>query len=706
MARTILSLHGTSEHDVVAARQYARQISAALGFESQDQTRIATAVSEIARNACRYAKDGTVEFSIEGERAPQLLLVRVRDSGPGIPHLDEVLNGRYRSNTGMGMGITGARRLMDQCDVRTGKDGTEVLLKKMLPPKASVFGAERIDALAKAIAGKSASNPFEEIQQQNRELVRALTELRERQDELAQLNGELEDTNRGVVALYAELDEKADHLRRADEMKSRFLSNMSHEFRTPLNSIRALSKIVLDRIDGELTGEQEKQMGFIQKAADDLKELVDDLLDIAKIEAGKIELRPIEFSAANLFSALRGMLRPLLVGDTVNLRFAEPSDVPDLFTDEAKVSQVIRNFISNALKFTEQGEILVSCSHDRESDLVTFSVADTGIGIRAEDQARVFEEFIQINNPLQTRAKGTGLGLPLCKKLAELLGGVVSLHSEFGKGSTFSMSIPAHVTGESDAPATDAPAPALSALKIPVLVVEDDEAVQLYYSKILRDTCYEIVPARNLRDARRIVKSLRPAAIVLDIVLRGEDSWQWLGELKSDAATQAVPVIMISTVNDEGKGLALGASACIDKPVERRQLIAKLDELTRSRVLVIDDEASLRYAMKRILERTYVVMEAESGKGGLLAAATMAPSLIVLDLGLPDIRGEEILLRLRDDPATRDIPVLVATSRSLSATETETLQASARGVMSKFDINENLLAQVALAVSPHMGAAP
>ena len=194
-----------------------------------------------------------------------------------------------------------------------------------------------------------------ELQEQNRELVRALGELRERQEELMSLNRELEDTNRGVVALYAELDEKADHLRRADEMKSRFLSNMSHEFRTPLNSIRALSRLLLDRIDGDLSVEQEKQVGFISKASDDLTALVDDLLDLAKIEAGKIEVHPIEFSVGNLFSALRGMLRPLLVGDAVKLSFEEPQPTLTLYNDEGKVSQILRNFISNAIKFTEAG---------------------------------------------------------------------------------------------------------------------------------------------------------------------------------------------------------------------------------------------------------------------------------------------------------------------------------------------------------------
>ena len=187
-----------------------------------------------------------------------------------------------------------------------------------------------------------------------------MEEIRTRQVELTRVNRELEDTNRGVVALYAELDEKADHLRRADELKSKFLSNMSHEFRSPLNSILALTGLLRDRSDGPLTGEQEQQVDYIRKAAHDLLELVNDLLDLAKVEAGKLEARPIEFEISNLFAALRGMLRPLLLNQSVDLIFEDADHIPTLFTDEGKISQILRNFISNALKFTERGEVRVS----------------------------------------------------------------------------------------------------------------------------------------------------------------------------------------------------------------------------------------------------------------------------------------------------------------------------------------------------------
>jgi len=284
------------ERDVVLARQRARQIAALVGFDTQDQTRIATAVSEIARNAFEYARGGKVEFAVEGITRPQILSVRIEDQGPGIARLADILAGRYESETGMGVGMIGAQRLMDRLEVQSGAaGGTCVVLKKLLPPRTPLIGTEAVARVQAALARQQQSDPFEEVRQQNQELLAALEELTRRGDELTAVNRELEDTNRGVVALYAELDEKAEHLRRADEIKTRFISNLSHEFRTPVNSIQALARMLLDEGDGSLGSEQQRQVTFIRRAADALSELVNDLLDLAKSEAGKIDVRPARF---------------------------------------------------------------------------------------------------------------------------------------------------------------------------------------------------------------------------------------------------------------------------------------------------------------------------------------------------------------------------------------------------------------------------
>jgi signal transduction histidine kinase len=274
--------------------------------------------------------------------------------------------------------------------------------------------------------------------------------------ELASLRTELAETNQGVVALYAELDDNANRLRDASELKSRFLSYVSHEFRTPLGSIRSLARLLIDRLVGPLTAEQERQVRFIQDAAIELTEMVNDLLDLAKLEAGRVTISPEWFEMVDLFSALRGMFKPILSSESVSLIFEEPVGIPPVFTDDKKVSQILRNFISNALKFTIEGEVRVS-ARLANPDRVTFSVADTGIGIAEEHLAIIFEDFVQVDAPIQKKLRGTGLGLSLSKRLARMLGGDVGVQSTVGVGSVFSVTIPIAIPGHAAVPSQRRP---------------------------------------------------------------------------------------------------------------------------------------------------------------------------------------------------------------------------------------------------------
>jgi len=685
---SILNAEIRYEQDVVSARQRARHIAALLGFDAQQQTRIATAVSEIARNAFQYGGGGRVEFSVEGRTRPQIFTIRITDRGSGIRDLDAILNGEYTSETGMGLGIVGARRLMDRFEIQSSQGGgTCVSMHKLLARKARLLTAELVPDLTAELIRQSPSGLMEVVRQQNTDLLRTLDELRERQEELARLNRELEDTNRGVVALYAELDERADHLRRADEVKTRFLSNMSHEFRTPLNSILALTRLLLDRADGELGAEQERQIYFVRKSAENLSELVNDLLDLAKVEAGKLVVRPVEFEARNLFGALRGMLRPLLLNTSVNLVFEEPDEIPLLCTDEGKVSQILRNFISNALKFTEQGEVRVSARLSDDRRKVVFSVADTGIGIAAEHQSIIFQEFAQIENSLQRKVRGTGLGLPLSKKLAELLGGSVSVASQPGLGSTFSADIP--LVYAMFQPFSEVMlVPELDQARLPVLVVEDEIEQRLLYEKYLRGTGFQVLPARNLREARALLETVRPAAVILDIFLTGEDAWDMLPYLKTAPETSDIPVLVVTTVDDRQKAMSLGADAFAQKPVVRRWLLDNLQALTgRSaprKILVIDDEEVSRYLLRQLFPcPPDQVIEASNGGEGLRFARDEQPQLILLDLLMPELGGFEVLERLRADPLTSEIPVVVSTSKSLDGEELERLERFSAGLLLK-----------------------
>ncbi|SOE35632.1 sensor histidine kinase [Delftia acidovorans] len=262
--------------------------------------------------------------------------------------------------------------------------------------------------------------------------------------EIRSLREELDETNRGVVALYGELDVQAEKLRKATELKSHFLSYMSHEFRTPIGAIRSNARLLLDHVDGPLTTEQTRQVGFIQETAAEFSEMVNDLLDLAKIEAGRLEISPGWFEMMDLFAALRGMFKAMADNVELSLVFEEPGDLPRFYTDNRKLSQILRNFISNALKFTPQGEIKVSAKLVGDM-LVKFSVADTGIGIASEFHDAIFNDFTQVDSPIQKRLRGTGLGLALSKQLAQLLGGWVEVQSALGEGSTFSVIVPAHL---------------------------------------------------------------------------------------------------------------------------------------------------------------------------------------------------------------------------------------------------------------------
>jgi signal transduction histidine kinase len=563
----LLTVQIAREEDVVTARQRARQVADSLGFDTHDQTRVATAVSEIARNAFRYATGGRVDFALD--TAERLLAITVTDSGGGIPHLPAVMSGTYQSDTGMGLGIVGSRRVMDAFQIDATRKGTTVRMAKRLPRKTGVTKAD-VARIAARLASAAPRPLTDEMLQQNHELLAALEELRLRQEDLTRLNEELQDTNRGVLALYAELDETAEHLRRADQMKSKFFSNMTHEFQTPLNSILALTRLLLERADGDLSSEQERQVNYIRSAARDLSELVHDLLDIAKVEAGKVGIRPTAFEVSDLFGALRGLMRPLQNNEAVALAFDVDEPVPTLFTDEAKVSQILRNYISNALKFTERGEVLVTAAPD-DAGHVMFRVSDTGIGVAPEDQGRLFQEFGQVPNPLQGRVRGTGLGLSLSKRLAELLGGSVGVASALGQGSTFWLRLPIVAPGVEAAPAppsAEEPVSSTMASAPTVLVVDDEITARYVLRRCLTAAGCRVIEASGGQEGLARAVSEQPDAVFLDITMPDMLGTEVLARLKRDPATARIPVIIATSLaidDAERSRLATHAAAVLPK---------------------------------------------------------------------------------------------------------------------------------------------
>lgn len=401
---------------------------------------------------------------------------------------------------------------------------------------------------------------YAELRGQNQKLALALQGLQAREDELARVNRELQDTNRGVLVLYTELEERAEQLQAASEAKSRFLATMSHELRTPINSVLGLARILLDRCDGELTAEQERQVKLIELAADGLATTVDDLLDLAKAEAGRLDVRLSNFEVRELFAVLNGMLRPLIASDAVALVVEEPEGVPAMHSDEAKLTQILGNLITNALKCTAEGEVRVSATYVPEVHSVAFSVGDTGIGIDERDQARIFEEFVQLQGPHQASARGTGLGLPVARRLAQLLGGFLELQSAPGKGSAFRVVLPCvyptvvEVAMRADGEGTTATVGPGDTVADgpgqvgPVLVVDDDENYRFLLRLMLRGLVERVEEAADGEEALALLPRVRPAAIVLDLAMPGMGGQELLRRLRADPAARQVPVLVLTSL--------------------------------------------------------------------------------------------------------------------------------------------------------------
>ena len=513
-------------------------------------------------------------------------------------------------------------------------------------------------------------------------------------DERLRLHHDLAESIQGVVALHAELDEKSSALHRVSEIKTRVIANVSHEFRTPLNAILGLTDLLLDRNDGELTKEQAKQIGFIRTSAEALSLLTNDLLDLSTVETGKLALRTASVDVHGLFTALRGMLRPLIGNDALTFIVEDPPEPIHLETDEGKLAQILRNLVSNAGKFTERGEVRVSAACGPEGT-ITFSVDDTGIGIRPEHLHRIFEEFTQIEGPLQAKTKGTGLGLALSRKLAELLGGDLTVESEAGRGSTFFLTIPRVHPDVSAMDAMVERSRHLDPNRTPVLVVEDDRQELFFYEKHLADAGFQILPTRTVDDARAILQRARPAAIVLDIMLEGESTWAFLAEIKANPDTHDIPTFVVTVTDREQKARALGADEFFVKPMEREWLLEKLQRVARNHpvqtILIIDDDDVARYIVKKHLQGLpYEILEAPTGAEGIRLARARRPQGIVLDFVMPDMSGFDALDELKKDPATCAIPVIVNTSKDLGEEERVRLTGAAAAVVSKQSLSREM----------------
>ena len=431
------------EQDIFVVRQLGREVARLVGLELQDQTRVATAISEVGRVMLAEGRETEVAFTIGSNGVP-VLEVAVRNPMP-----DDAV--RLASQ------VRHVGRLVDTMEVGDEEIGTVVRMARRLPASAPKLTPERMDEIRAGLADHVPGTPLDELTAQNQQLIAALDEVRRQRDDLARLNAELEETNRGVmalyhqlseeleetnrgvVALYAELDEKSVQLRAASEAKTRFLANVSHELRAPVTAIIGLGRLLADASSDSLTEDQGRQVELIRGSATDLLALVNDLLDLAKAEAGRIEPNWADVDLKAVFGQLRGTLRPLVTRPGVELIIDEPA-VGKLRSDEVLLAQILRNLLTNALKFTASGSVRLSVR--MAGDDAEFVVADTGAGIPPELHERIFEEFYQVPGSKALNGKGTGLGLPYARRLAGLLGGALRVESVVGEGSIFTVRLP------------------------------------------------------------------------------------------------------------------------------------------------------------------------------------------------------------------------------------------------------------------------
>jgi signal transduction histidine kinase/DNA-binding response OmpR family regulator len=484
--------------------------------------------------------------------------------------------------------------------------------------------------------------------------------------------------------LYRQLEQQSAALEVASRHKSEFLASMSHELRTPLNAIIGFSEVLLERMFGELNERQDDYLRDIWSSGKHLLELLNDILDLSKIEAGQMVLNRSEFAVRESLEYCLSLVRERALKQRILLSLEVDPGVGLLDADRLRFRQVVLNLLSNAVKFTPDGGRVGVRASIRDEDLVV-EVADTGPGVAAEDRQRIFDSFQQ-GARLPGQTEGTGLGLTLSKRILELHGGRIWVENEAGKGSTFGFALPAgsgepaltsvaQVGLDSGLPTEVAPGPGPT-----VVVVEDDRRSFDLLRVYLEAAGARVVSARDGEEGLDTVRRLSPAGVVLDILLPGIDGWEVLAQLKADPETAAIPVIVVSMLDERGRGFALGAAEYLVKPVGKDQLLAALyraaamPERKHTVVAIDDDPLAIELARASLEPEGWTVLGAATGQEGLALIRERQPSAVLLDLLMPGMDGFEVVEALRADPDTKSVPVVILTSKSMTQQDKERLQ--------------------------------
>jgi two-component system, NtrC family, sensor kinase len=502
--------------------------------------------------------------------------------------------------------------------------------------------------------------------------------------------------------LFREIEAKSQELEVVSRHKSEFLASMSHELRTPLNAIIGYSEMLQEEVQDLGQEALIPDLGKINAAGKHLLELINAVLDLSKIEAGRMELFLETFPVRPLVEDIASVVQLLAEKNGNRLEVRCAPDVGEMRADLTKVRQTLFNLLSNASKFTERGTITLEAAREPGADGAwnVFRVSDTGIGMTPEQIGRLFQEFSQADVSTSRRYGGTGLGLALSRRLCRLMGGDVTVASELGRGSTFTVRLPSDVSAihERDGSTGMAvePAPEATDAATTVLVIDDDPVIRDLMQRFLGRDGFRVVTASGGEEGLRRARELRPDAITLDVMMPGMDGWAMLAALKADAELAPIPVIMLTIVDDRNLGYALGAADYLTKPIDRDRLLAVLARHRRDRpVLVVEDEADTRELLRRLLEREgFAVVEAETGRVALDRVRAQPPGLILLDLMMPEMDGFEFLAELRQTGG-RGIPVVVVTAKDLTPADHERLNGQVQRILQKGAYTrEDLLAEL------------
>ena len=538
----------------------------------------------------------------------------------------------------------------------------------------------------------------DKVQERTHKLSRALKTLKHAQKELVQQKNELEVR---VQQRTAELAKSMTEAEKANQAKSQFLANMSHELRTPMNAIIGYSEMLMEEAEDVGQDDFIPDLQKIHGAGKHLLNLINDILDLSKIEAGRMELYLETFGIKNLIDETVSTIYPLIEKNNNTLECNLADDLGQMHADLTKVRQSLFNLLSNASKFTKNGTISLNASSRtvKGKKMVIFEVSDTGIGMNSDQTSKLFQAFTQADASTTRKYGGTGLGLAITKKFCQMMGGDISVDSEIGKGSIFTINLPVRVIDSSKIPqqpqkihefkdSTNA--------KNMILVIDDDPTIHNLLTRFLNKKGFEVRTASSGTEGIQLAKKIQPQAITLDVMMPGMDGWSVLTALKAHPETCDIPVIMMTMVNDRSLGYALGAAEYVLKPIDRQKLenvLARFKPISDSEsILVVEDDPGIREMLCRQLRKeNWKVVEAENGKEALFKLNKYTPKLILSDLMMPEMDGFELVHRLRQHEQWRDIPVIILTAKSITSEDRQKLNGEVSQIFEKGSYQRSVL---------------